>query len=284
MGLSSSKTTSGPSKQALPHINAATDAVRGVYDANKGNLSEIGSGLMSAYKNYADTMGDGLTGAKSYVGNVLGGKYMEGNPYLQGVIDTTNESVADRINALFSQAGQTGSSRQIGELGKQLSAAENNLRYQNYSDEQKRMMDAVNAATGLNAAGNSNAAALAALGTTAAEVPYIGADKLAQAIGSLWGNSQTSKTSGNIGAGLMAAGGAAAGAIAASDRRLKRAIEKVGAFADGLGIYEWTYIWGGGRQRGVMADEVEKLRPWALGPKIMGEYATVNYAALEGVA
>lgn len=64
-----------------------------------------------------------------------------------------------------------------------------------------------------------------------------------------------------------------------SDRRLKTAIRRVGEFADGLGIYTWRYVWGGQRVRGVMADEVAKLRPWALGP-VVGGYATVNYGAL----
>lgn len=64
-----------------------------------------------------------------------------------------------------------------------------------------------------------------------------------------------------------------------SDRRLKHAIEKVGEFADGLGIYMFSYLGQKTRLKGVMADEVEKLRPWALGPKIAG-YRTVNYGAL----
>lgn len=73
----------------------------------------------------------------------------------------------------------------------------------------------------------------------------------------------------------------AAGGIASifSDRRLKRDITKVDEFADGLGIYEYRYLIGTKRIRGVMADEVAKLRPWALGSQIAG-YATVNYEAL----
>lgn len=281
MGLSSSKTTTGPSKAALPHINAATSAVKGAYDANAGNLQQISGSLFDAYKKYSSNLGGNLTGAKGYVGDVLGGKFADGNPHLESVIDTTNESVADRVNSLFSRAGQTGSSRQIGELGKQLSANESGLRYQNYTDEQKRMMDAVSAAMGLNSADNSNAATMAALGTTAAEVPYIGANNLAGNIGSLWGNATTTKQGTNIGQlYAQVAGQAASSAAMASDRRLKRAIDKIGEFADGLGIYEWQYIWGGDRQRGVMADEVAKLRPWALGPKIADEYATVIYGAL----
>jgi hypothetical protein len=64
-----------------------------------------------------------------------------------------------------------------------------------------------------------------------------------------------------------------------SDRRLKRDIERVGEFDDGLGIYEFRYLTGIKRAVGVMADEVAKLRPWALGPEVSG-YSTVNYGAL----
>lgn len=82
--------------------------------------------------------------------------------------------------------------------------------------------------------------------------------------------------------------GAALGAILASDPRLKTNIEKVGEEPDGLGIYDYDYIEAEGpisalmpegRQRGVMADEVARIRPWALGPEI-GGYMTVNYGAL----
>lgn len=87
----------------------------------------------------------------------------------------------------------------------------------------------------------------------------------------------------NVGGSPSTAGaiGSAIGGIASifSDRRLKHAIEKVGEFADGLGIYVFSYLGRKDRLKGVMADEVEKLRPWALGPKIAG-YRTVNYGAL----
>jgi hypothetical protein len=64
-----------------------------------------------------------------------------------------------------------------------------------------------------------------------------------------------------------------------SDRRLKRDVERVGEFEDGLGIYEYRYVTGIKRMFGVMADEVAKLRPWALGPTRAG-FATVDYGAL----
>jgi hypothetical protein len=64
-----------------------------------------------------------------------------------------------------------------------------------------------------------------------------------------------------------------------SDRRLKRDIELIEREPDGLGVYAFRYVMSKVRVLGVMADEVAKLRPWALGPARAG-YATVNYGAL----
>lgn len=64
-----------------------------------------------------------------------------------------------------------------------------------------------------------------------------------------------------------------------SDRRLKEDVELIGREPDGLGIYTYRYTGAVKRRIGVMADEVAKLRPWALGPKNLG-FDTVNYGAL----
>lgn len=64
-----------------------------------------------------------------------------------------------------------------------------------------------------------------------------------------------------------------------SDRRLKRDIVRLGELSDGLGVYAYRYVMSKIRYVGVMADEVAKLRPWALGPERAG-FATVNYGAL----
>jgi len=75
--------------------------------------------------------------------------------------------------------------------------------------------------------------------------------------------------------------GQAVGAVGtASDRRLKTDIEKIGEMPDGLGIYSYRFRAGVERVVGVMADEVEKLRPWALGAKFAGGYQTVHYGKL----
>lgn len=89
---------------------------------------------------------------------------------------------------------------------------------------------------------------------------------------------QRSQGGGPSTAGTIASLAGKAAAIF-SDRRLKRNIERIGEFADGLGIYRFRYIMSKEMVEGVMADEVAKLRPHALGP-VRGGFATVNYGAL----
>lgn len=75
-------------------------------------------------------------------------------------------------------------------------------------------------------------------------------------------------------------------AMFASDIRLKDNIELVETLDDGLQVFDFDYrrdidpSLPGGRQRGVMAQDVARLRPWALGPVRADGYATVNYGAL----
>ena len=49
-----------------------------------------------------------------------------------------------------------------------------------------------------------------------------------------------------------------------SDRRLKKNIKQIGTRPDGLNVYEFDYIWGGGRQIGLMAQEVQAIYPSAV--------------------
>lgn len=78
---------------------------------------------------------------------------------------------------------------------------------------------------------------------------------------------------------------AAAQAVAAftpSDRRLKRDIEAVGRLQNGVGLYRYRYRWDEDDRQariGVMADEVARIRPDALGPSQNG-YQTVDYGRL----
>ena len=80
--------------------------------------------------------------------------------------------------------------------------------------------------------------------------------------------------------GLFDLGAAAAPAlIAASDRRLKSSIVRVGTHRLGIGVYEYDI--GGRRERGVMAQEVLGVMPAAVVTMPNG-YLAVNYGALNG--
>jgi hypothetical protein len=61
-----------------------------------------------------------------------------------------------------------------------------------------------------------------------------------------------------------------------SDIRLKKNIKKISTRPDGLNVYEFDYIWGGGRQVGLMAQEVQSVYPDAVSES--GGYLMVNYS------
>lgn len=68
-------------------------------------------------------------------------------------------------------------------------------------------------------------------------------------------NDNTPSPWGNV-LGQLISSGAQVGAAAASDRRLKDNINKVGVSPSGINIYEFNYKWSPKRFRGVLADEV----------------------------
>lgn len=79
---------------------------------------------------------------------------------------------------------------------------------------------------------------------------------------------------------VIGAGGAfgGAGIKAASDRRLKKNIKRIGTHVLGIGLYTWDYLWGQPFS-GVMADEVEQVMPEAIVMHPSG-FKMVNYSML----
>jgi hypothetical protein len=77
---------------------------------------------------------------------------------------------------------------------------------------------------------------------------------------------------------LAGAAGTAAGGGAFSDRRLKSNIVRVGTHPLNIGVYEYDIF--DRRERGVMADEVEQVKPDAVTTHSSG-YKMVNYGMLQ---
>ncbi|MDI4655524.1 tail fiber domain-containing protein [Xanthobacter autotrophicus] len=78
--------------------------------------------------------------------------------------------------------------------------------------------------------------------------------------------------------GLFGLGGdiLGAGVTKYSDPRLKRDVRRVGTLGNGLPVYAYRYVWGGPVEIGVMADEVEAVRPDAVHE--VGGFKAVDYA------
>lgn len=286
MGLSgggSSTSVSGSAqKWAKPYAKAAAGTVQGVFDANQGSLqglTDTVQGTVPGLSNNFEGWNPSVGQSQDYYGDVLGGKFLDpsSNPGLESVLGRMRGDVSDEVNSQFSMGGRYGSGAHTGVLTDRLADAEGNILYGNYNAERSRQDAAAGAAP---QAQNQSLAALLQAAGVGAELPYTGANNLASGLSALFsGGTQTQKQSGNLLGTLAQAGSAAASAGAFSDRRLKINIRKIGEFADGLGRYVWNYIWGGPEQEGVMADEVEKLRPWALGARV-GGFQTVHYGLL----
>lgn len=219
MGLSSSKTTqtSEPSSWAKGYITPALGQAQSVYDRNQGAVQDISSSVQGLIPGLVDrytTGSTGLNAAKGYNTDVLSGKYLNGNPYLQGVVDDTNASVANRVNASIGTRGGAGGSAQTQLLGRELAKNETALRYGNYTDERNRMDSAVGAAGGLEGVDNANLATILAAAQAGTQLPFAGTDALVRQIAALAGNSNTTTQtqSGNLLQMLIAAGAQAGSA------------------------------------------------------------------------
>lgn len=290
MGLfSSGKSTSGSAqKWAQPFAKAGAATVQNTVAGAAPGLQSLTNAVQGTVPTLQSMFTNGNAGVKAgnnYVTDVLAGKYNnDGNPYLDNIINQSRSGITDQVNSQFSLGGRYGSGAHTGVLSKELGNMESNLRYQDFTDSTNRnnalMMQAAGMAPGMASAEYTGLAPLLQAAGVGAELPYAGINALSGGLSSLFsGGVQKGPGIGSSILGGMASGAGSA-LVAASDPRLKTDIEKVGEFQDGLGIYHWNYIWGGPRHEGVMADEVAKLRPWALGPKIAGEYLTVNYGAL----
>lgn len=293
MGLSSSpKSTSvsysGSSNPQFvqPALNAASQ-VQGVYNANAGGLQGLtnlnNNTLVPQLLGQSTTAGHAANQGSGYYSDVLSGKYMNGNPFLDQILGQTREDIGNSVGGHFSQNGRYGSGANQGVMEKQMAAAENALRYQNYGDEMNRMGEA---AQGAQQASTTDYAALLQALQQGAQMPYTGTESLANSLGALFnGGSDKSKSTGA--SPIWGAIGAAAGAAAAaSDRRLKTNIVRIGDWddkGDGLGKYRWNWKSdpNGKTEVGVIADEVKALRPHAYVPNFRGDgFDGVNYARL----
>jgi hypothetical protein len=114
-------------------------------------------------------------------------------------------------------------------------------------------------------------------GVTVAPAPVLQAGQAQDAAAMQRYGIQVNQAASNMGGLFNLAGSLGSAAIMTSDRRLKSNIVRTGTHPLGIGIYEYDIF--GSRQRGVMADEVEAVRPEAVITRDDG-YKMVNYGML----
>lgn len=249
-----------------------------VFNKTQPQLQGFADQQRDTYGRLAPGAEAGIQGAQGLVNNNLSGANLNGNPYLDAIIGQRTQDVAGSVNDQFSTSGRFGSGQHAAILASEMAKANDALRFQNYGMERGYQQDAIGQAGSLMQGSQS-------LLNNAAELPWIGVQAANGAVRQASAGYGTSTTTqkGNVFEQLLNAGAQAAGAYAASDRRLKMDVEKIGEETDGLGLYRYRYVTDdrdAPLREGVMADEVMQLRPWALGPERNG-FMTVNYAALE---
>lgn len=181
-------TLTGAYNQAAPGIQKNADAISGLVP-----------GLLDQYKAGDPT----LNAAKGYNTDVLSGKYLDaGNPYLQDMIDRTNNSVRNQTQAAFGSRGLTNGSDYALGIADRLAANETGLRYQDYGQERGLMGQAAAQAPGLIAADNARLDPILSA-ANASLVPLQAASGYAGGIGGLLGQYTNTTQKGSLG-GMLA--------------------------------------------------------------------------------
>lgn len=214
MGLSggssstSNSITGSAQDWAKPIATGQANATTGVFNQNQGSAQDLAQRLYSAFPSLQQRMQAGNPGVKAaqgYTTDVLGGKYLSGNPMLQQMIDAAKRGVTDSVGSQFAGAGRYGSGAYADVLSRNLAEAEGNLRYQDYNTERSRMDGAAALSPSLSQADFIGLPELLQTATGAAALPYVGTTATAEALGALFnGGTQTStqKTSGGLLGGL----------------------------------------------------------------------------------
>lgn len=238
------------------------------------------------------------------------GDYIGGNPYLDAVLRNANGLTADGVNSQYSAAGRYGSGAHTSALAREIGRQNTEALSNQYNTERSNQLNAAGSLSGQGfqgaalapqldsaeadriglqiAAGqgqDENAAAtrLAPLAQLQAESslvnPIAGAGGQATGTSVQQSNGLTSALGiglGGLGA-LKSLGGlkGIASLFSLSDERAKENITEVGETHDGQPIYSYNYKGDPRTSLGLLAQDVEKTKPEAVGS--VGGLKTVNY-------
>lgn len=304
---STTKQENSPYKPAQPMINEGLQSARNMWRSGgfeiqpyEGDLVANTDAFSNAGYSFAPQVADAaLGGAQAAQGGLM--RALDPNArsdawgqVQQNVIDT----IMPDINSSFAGSGMTGSTLHRQNLAKGLSAGLADAENQAWQQGENRALAAAGAMSGANANMYGVTDYLRDIGSErqAQNQNEINADvlqdqqgkrveldalreylALSTGAGSMFGTqSQTSSQS--PGAMAWAGLGLQAAPLMFSDRRLKEDIKRVGQTDSGLPIYTYRYQGGDTYHMGVMADELEAVKPDAV--QEIGGFKAVNYGAI----
>jgi hypothetical protein len=283
--------------------NSVPNLAPQVTGATTGMLSGDPTGMLnSSYKTL-----------NSNIGGIASGANVDpmSNPAMKGWLDTINSDASNATNGAFAAAGRDFSPANSQATARGIAQGEAPVLANQYNTNVANQLSAANslygagtgtagAIAGNTQAGLSDAAALPGLLTAPAQTQLAAAntqqqlplnvqqqlEQLGIPLASLGGTTtssgnstgtttQSQSATGNIIAGLL--GAAALGSkFIPSDESVKENIAPIGMLNDGQNVYSYNYIGDDTPQIGLIAQEVEKIRPDAV--REFGGVKAVNYA------
>lgn len=285
MGKKKTRTTQTNRPIYSAQIEGAASGVQNAYNQAQpmigqvsSNLGQVSNDLFAQYRQGDPT----IQAAQTYLQNTIEGG---DNPYIDDMLDITNNRVRNQMQAQLSRRGATGGSDYTNLITRALAENETGTRFNQFNQSEARRLHAAGMAPSLLAGSYLPLQMGAQLGTQGAMLPLQAGALNAASIGGLLGqyqntDSRTVQSGGLLGSILSAAAQAGMSAAMACDIRLKENIERIGETPAGLPVYRFDYIGGERGVIGPMAHEVAVMQPEALGPVIDG-YMTVIPARLQ---
>lgn len=206
MGLSSKSSKSSNKPIFETEIKNAAGQVTNAYNQQAPKITGITDQLGTLVPQLMDsfTTGDrNVNMARDYNADVLSGKYLGANPYIDGVIESTGNDVRNQATASLGTRGLVGGSAQSDIVSRNVGNMAGQMRLADYNTERGRMDGAVGSAAGLSAASQIPLASLMSI-LQAQGMPVQTAAGAGSAVGGLLGPymNQTTKENQGLGGGL----------------------------------------------------------------------------------
>lgn len=153
------KTTTKPWKQAQPYVLGAGNALQDAYEGSMGAIQSNTDNSLAALGDLTATLtqkynqgNPNLKSATDYNTKVLAGEYLGKNPYINDILDQTQNRTVNSTQGALGLRGLTGGSSYADIISKNVANNASQTLYGDYSAERDRMATAAGQAPSLTAA------------------------------------------------------------------------------------------------------------------------------------